>query len=185
MHPRIFGNIIDQYCRAEESRKAAERVALLRNDEGMTVEAVLQYVENDERMRKNLKWLCLDPYNQFETDSSSISVERKQGQDLKRISRFKDVTGIGVVLVCHPTKAVMGEEGKIREPTAYDVSGSAHFYNRGDQNLCITRHRLSEKVKLTVQKIRNETEFLTIGHVWMEIGPYGDYRRADPPEGLS
>jgi len=179
MNPRVFGNTLRQYMAAHKCTKAGKQIALLRNDQQMTVQAVLKYVEAEQ---PGIKWLVLDPYNQFETDDGKKSVERRQMEDLGAIGRFKDKTGIGVIIVAHPTKAVMGENGRVREPTAYDISGSAHFYNRSDLIGCLTRHTKTNKVKFNVQKIRNQEASYVPSHVWMQLNIDGTYAECLPPE---
>jgi twinkle protein len=73
-------------------------------------------------------------------------------------ARFNDVL---VILVAHPKK--MQKQGnKFDVPTLYDISGSAHFYNKADYGLCVYRKGRPEdqgggyenQVEIHIQKVK-------------------------------
>lgn len=182
MHPRIVYNVIEQYCRAHKDDSPKRLVKLLTADGRMTVRDTLDYAARVQ----GLRWLALDPYNQFEVNDPKISTERKQMEDLGYIGWWKHQHDTGVILVTHPTKAVLGDNGKVREPTAYDIAGSAHFYNRADKIAALSRLRSTggvDKVKLNVQKIRNQQgNYRPTDDNWFVVSEKtGLYIKTSPP----
>lgn len=109
-------------------------------------------------LRKGIKGLVLDPWNEFEhlrpacvTESEYIS------QCLSRIRRFARLHQVHVWIVAHPFK--LQKEIKTQEypvPTLYEISGSAHWYNKADMGLSVWRDVRddSQKVQIHIQKVR-------------------------------
>jgi twinkle protein len=101
--------------------------------------------------RKGIKFWVIDPWNYIElnkppgiTDTEHIS------QCLTKIKRFVGISGTHGFLVAHPTK-MKKENGKFEVPNLYSISGSAHFYNKTDNGICV---HVDESVFVYVQKVR-------------------------------
>jgi twinkle protein len=64
--------------------------------------------------------------------------------------------------VVHPTKIQKNKDGTRPVPTPYDISGSAHWYNKADNIITVHREQGTESqdVEIHVQKVR----FKHIGH---------------------
>ena len=56
--------------------------------------------------------------------------------------------------MAHPTKQPRNKDGAIEAPTLYDISGSAHFYNKTDFGIVVHRNRLDNTVEVHVQKVK-------------------------------
>ena len=90
-------------------------------------------------------------------------------------------------LVAHPSKLQRKKDGSLPVPTPHDVSGSAHFWNKSDNCICVDRDQGegTEDVDIHVQKIR----FRHVGHVGLAGLRYdrvtGQYRDAPTNQGFS
>jgi hypothetical protein len=68
-------------------------------------------------------------------------------------SRFARQYGLVVIVVAHPTKDV-GRDGKARPVTLYDIEGSAHWFNKCDHGVVITRVPDTQVTEVYVAKVR-------------------------------
>ena len=57
-----------------------------------------------------------------------------------------------VIVVAHPTKDV-GRDGKARPVTLYDIEGSAHWFNKCDHGVVITRVPDTHVTEVYVAKV--------------------------------
>ena len=93
-------------------------------------------------------WNWIDanrPHGMSETDWVS--------QVLSRIIRFARKCGVHVFLIAHTTKMQKDKNtGKYIVPNLYDISGSAHFFNKTHNG--ITIYRDDETVDVYVQKVK-------------------------------
>ena len=82
--------------------------------------------------------LVIDSYNKVSRD---ISVNETEviGRELDMLERFAKELNMIVILVAHPRKMEKKADGKYVVPSAYDINGSANFYNKAD--FCISVHR--------------------------------------------
>jgi twinkle protein len=55
---------------------------------------------------------------------------------------------------CSPHKIEEGAQGKYEVPTLYNISGSAHFFNKTDNGITVYSDFESNNVDVYVQKIR-------------------------------
>ena len=87
--------------------------------------------------------------------------------------------------MAHPRK-MPTDNGIIKPPTPYDISGSQHFYNKADVIMCVHRFKDPERTMVRIEKMRNdhmgttgETYFVfnTINRRYIEVadGFFGDY----------
>lgn len=109
---------------------------------------------------KGIKVLVIDPYNKLEYQAGKSETETQYvSRFLDKLQMFARLNDVLIILVAHPKK-MSKENGRYEVPTLYDVSGSAHFYNKADYGLCI--YRLSNAtntgfdnvVQIHVQKVK-------------------------------
>ena len=105
-------------------------------------------------MRKGIKGLLIDPWNYIEHKAMAGQTETQYVSDcLTRIKAFAATHGIHVILVAHPTK--LGKVGdKYEVPTLYNISGSAHFFNKTDNGITVYRDFGTGVVDIHIQKVR-------------------------------
>jgi twinkle protein len=116
--------------------------------------------------RHGIRGLIVDPWNEFEHIRPGGQTETEYiGAALGQLRRFARNHGVHVWLVAHPTKLYRKDDGSYPVPTPYDISGSAHWKNKGDNCLTVWRdeHEPDQPVRLYVQKIR----FREVGTVGM------------------
>ena len=108
--------------------------------------------------------LIIDPYN--EVDASRRGSQREDEHiknfisECKRFSKLLDVT---TFVVAHPTKMPKQESGGYAPPTAYDISGAAHWSNQADAVITIHRDFESDTMRVITRKIREQGLYGQIG----------------------
>lgn len=135
--------------------------------------------------RKGIKALVIDPYNRLEDESDGMSETKYISRQLDRLTNFAQQNDVLVVLMAHPTKQTKNKDGVIEAPTLYDISGSAHFYNKTDFGIVIHRNRVENTVEVVVQKVK----FRHLGEVGTALfkynlnnGRYTDYTPNQEPK---
>ena len=107
-----------------------------------------------------IKILVIDPYNKVEHKFEKWESETQYiGRLLDELINFAKYYQVLVFLVAHPKK--MDSAGdSFNIPTLYDISGSAHFYNKTDYGITIYREKdfehskLSDEITVYFQKIK-------------------------------
>ncbi len=124
--------------------------------------------------------LVIDPWNEVDHRRPDRLTETEHVSNcLSKIKRLTQSHQIHTWIVAHPAKMLKRVDGSYGVPTAYDISGSAHFRNKADVCLCVWRDLMASDgiTELHIQKIR----FREIGKVGMvqlryapSTGKYGD-----------
>jgi twinkle protein len=107
-------------------------------------------------LRKGIKGLIIDPWNYIEHKVAPSQTETQYiSESLTKIKAFALMYDIHIFIVAHPTKISKNKEtGEYEVPTLYNISGSAHFFNKTDNGICIYRSFKSNIVTAYVQKVR-------------------------------
>jgi len=120
----------------------------------ITIENILKLAEI-EVYRKGIKGLIIDPWNELDHPFGNMSETQYISQSIGKVRRFARKHDVHVFLVAHPTKLRKDDSGKYPVPTPYDVSGSAHWYNKADNAISTWRESYdSNVVDIHIQKIR-------------------------------
>lgn len=129
-----------------------------------TVEAVIERAEVLV-YRMGIRGLVVDPWNELDHSRPNGMTETEfTSQSLSKLRQFARRTGVQVWLVAHPTKLQKDGNGSYPVPTPYDISGSAHFYNKSDACISVWRNPLGDAPEIHIQKIRfAETGDLGVG----------------------
>jgi twinkle protein len=136
---------------------------LLPQEQSPTVTHILDLART-QVFRMGIKGVIIDPWNELDHSRPSHLLETEYiSQALSEIRRFARQHQVHVWLVAHPTKLFKDGNGQYPVPTAYDISGSAHWRNKADNILCIWRDVTAHDhtVQVHVQKIR----FREIGQI--------------------
>ncbi len=56
-----------------------------------------------------------------------------------------------VIIVAHPAKMQRGKDGKYPFPTLYDISDSAHWFNKADIGVVVHRASLIDDKETTIR----------------------------------
>lgn len=100
--------------------------------------------------------LVIDPWNEMDHGRPQAMSETEYiSQTLSMVRQFARDWNIHVWLVAHPKQLQKDRDGKINPPRPYDISGSAHWYNKADNILTVFRNPMEQgPVQIHVQKIR-------------------------------
>ena len=105
-------------------------------------------------MRYGIQGLVIDPYNFIDRGGESSETDWVSDAltKLKVLSMGHD---IHTWIMAHPTKMRRKDDGSFPIPTGYDISGSAHWFNKADMGLTVHRPDfLSSKTEVHMWKVR-------------------------------
>lgn len=160
-------------------------VSFIERHETMALDRIIELAKI-EVARRGIKVLCIDPWNEVGDDIPKGLTETLWiSKALSRIKAFAQEYGVHVFLVAHPTKMqatiekYTAEDGRGNEvqkqrliypvPSAYSISGGAHWRNKADNVLVVWRD--------THAKAHGRNPYLTEVHVdkvrWSEVGADG------------
>tara|TARA_B100001059_G_scaffold234163_1_gene275946 strand:- start:687 stop:2402 length:1716 start_codon:yes stop_codon:yes gene_type:complete len=105
--------------------------------------------------RKGIKCLVIDPYNKVrDVNSKTEDVNRYTMEYLTKIEVFAKKYDVLVIIVAHPTKMYKDKDGKIDEPTMYNIKGGGEWYDASYHGLLIHRDYDAKTVKAKVLKVK-------------------------------
>jgi len=73
---------------------------------------------------------------------------------LTKIEVFAKKYDVLVFIVAHPTKMYKGQDGKIEEPTMYNIKGGGEWYDASYHGLLVHRDYENKTVKAKVLKVK-------------------------------
>ena len=105
--------------------------------------------------RKGIKCLVIDPFNKIrDVDAKTEDVNRYTMEYLTKIEIFAKKFDVLVFIVAHPTKMYKTSEGKIEEPTMYNIKGGGEWYDASYHGLLVHRDYEAKTVKAKVLKVK-------------------------------
>ena len=104
--------------------------------------------------RKGIKCLVIDPYNKVRDVSGSDDVNRYTMEYLSKIEIFAKKYDVLVIVVAHPTKMYKDKDGKMEEPTMYNIKGGGEWYDASYHGLLVHRDYEQKTVKVKVLKVK-------------------------------
>lgn len=112
-------------------------------------------------MKNGTHFFVYDPWNDIDHSDMGESETQYIRHSLAKIRRFAAAHNVHVFLIAHPAKMQKDKTtGKYNVPTAYDISGSAHWYNMAMNILSVHRPDQSgddrHNVQVHVQKIKHK-----------------------------
>lgn len=106
-------------------------------------------------IRNGIKGLYLNPWNWIEharpagmTETEYVSVA------LSKIIKWARKFQAHVMLLAHTTKMPKDKDGKYMVPTLYNVNGSANFFNKTHNGICVYRDYARNITDVYVQKVK-------------------------------
>jgi twinkle protein len=109
--------------------------------------------------------VVIDPWNHLEHYRPQFQSETEYVSSvLSQVIAWVRESNAHLWIVAHPSKMQKGKDGKLPVPTPHDVSGSAHFWNKADNCVCVWRDQSDyrkQDVQIHVQKVR----FKHMGHI--------------------
>ena len=118
---------------------------------------------SDMKARYGIRVFILDPFNKLETPDFRSGTETQFiGRCLDDLTSLAKILDIHIMVLAHPAKPSDPKLGTVA-PTAYSISGSAHWYNKPDHIFSLWRPKFTNEdgtrnteCKLTVWKTRYE-----------------------------
>jgi len=105
--------------------------------------------------RKGIKCLVIDPYNKVrDVNCKTEDVNRYTMEYLTKIEVFAKKYDVLVIVVAHPTKMYKDKDGKIEEPTMYNIKGGGEWYDASYHGLLVHRDYEAKTVKAKVLKVK-------------------------------
>ena len=105
--------------------------------------------------RKGIKCLVIDPFNKVrDRNASSIDVNIYTMEYLTKIETFAKKYDVLVFIVAHPTKMYKDKDGKIEEPTMYNIKGGGEWYDASYHGLLVHRDYELKNTKVKVLKVK-------------------------------
>ena len=105
--------------------------------------------------RKGIKCLVIDPFNKIrDTECKSEDVNRYTMDYLTKIETFAKKFDVLVFIVAHPTKMYKTQDGKIEEPTMYNIKGGGEWYDASYHGILVHRDYEAKTVKAKVLKVK-------------------------------
>ena len=105
--------------------------------------------------RKGIKCLVIDPYNKVrDINATSDDVNRYTMDYLMKIETFAKKYDALVFIVAHPTKMLKDRDGKIEEPTMYNIKGGGEWYDASYHGLLVHRDYEAKTTKVKVLKVK-------------------------------
>jgi len=105
--------------------------------------------------RKGIKCLVIDPFNKVrDVDSKLEDVNRYTMEYLSKIEIFAKKYDVLVFVVAHPTKMYKDANGKMEEPTMYNIKGGGEWYDASYHGILVHRDYENKTVKAKVLKVK-------------------------------
>jgi twinkle protein len=104
--------------------------------------------------RKGIKCLVIDPFNKVRDVGGSDDVNRYTMEYLSKIEIFAKKYDVLVFIVAHPTKMYKTQDGKIEEPTMYNIKGGGEWYDASYHGILVHRDYEQKTVKAKVLKVK-------------------------------
>jgi twinkle protein len=106
--------------------------------------------------RHGIKGIIINPWNYLEHKKSFGQSETEYiSEMLTMLCNFLWKYGVHCFLVAHPYKMQKDKKtGKYEVPTLYSINGSAHFYNKTHNGICVYRNFDTGITDIHVQKVK-------------------------------
>lgn len=106
-------------------------------------------------LKTGIKGIVIDPWNYIEHKIPAGYTETQYiSEAITLIKEFALITGTHIFIVAHPKKLQKDNSGQFPPATMYDISGSAHFFNKTDNGVSVYRDYTNNTVRVFVQKVR-------------------------------
>lgn len=93
------------------------------------------------------KLLVIDPWNELDhSRPSDMTVTEYVGFAIRQFKKFARKYQVHLMVVAHPAKMQKSQDGSYPIPSLYDISDSAHWYNKPDVGIVV--HRMGESETL-------------------------------------
>lgn len=125
------------------------------DDIDITIDGLIEKAEQCVE-RYGINCLVIDPWNYLEHKRPVYQTETEYiSEALSKLATFCKRRKVHTFLIAHPKKMTRDPKTKQFDiPSLYDISGSAHFFNKADNGVVIYRNMAQGCTDVYVQKIR-------------------------------
>lgn len=101
--------------------------------------------------------IVVDPWNEMDhlRDKNETMTEYT-GRCIKEFKRFCRKYGVTIIVIAHPAKMERNRDGIYPTPNLYNISDSAHWYNKADVGLVVHRGEDGDFVRIAKTKHHSE-----------------------------
>lgn len=164
--PQMFRDESDTMS-AERWIEERHRFLLPVEDEDVTLDWLLDRMEGAV-VQHGCKIVVVDPWNEMDhLRERDETITEYTGRAIKTLKRFARAFQVHLIVVAHPTKQQKDGEGLYRAPSLYDISDSAHWYNKPDIGIIVHRSD-KDTTHIKVQKSRYHDQIGKPGTVAMQ-----------------
>tara|TARA_R100000773_G_C4220326_1_gene118999 strand:- start:581 stop:2296 length:1716 start_codon:yes stop_codon:yes gene_type:complete len=129
------------------------------------IELILK-IAKSSILKHGINGIVIDPYNEVNAKRQGNQREDEHIRDfISECKRFARLYNIVVWCVAHPTKLPKTNDGSYLPPSAYDISGAAHWHNQADVVLTVHRDFEDNSTRVITRKIREQDLYGKIGEV--------------------
>lgn len=129
---------------------------IMPNDSNFGLDNILE-IGRQLVAQKGVNALIIDPWNTLDHQAPKGTDKTDYiSQSLTKMKLFAKNNDAAVMLVAHPTKMPKNEDGTVKVPTGYNVSDSAHFYNKADFGITVYRNFDTNIVDVHIWKVKFE-----------------------------
>ena len=123
-------------------------------------------------IRYGAKIVVIDPWNEMDhIRPPGMTLTEYTGFAIKQFKRLANKYQVHVIVCAHPTKQRKSDDGAYAVPTLYDISDSAHWFNKADVGIVV--HRTGDhETLIRVLKVRDQHEVGTPGEIIAEFNRY-------------
>lgn len=108
-------------------------------------------------MRHGVKIVVVDPWNEMDhLREKNETMTEYTGRCIKHFKRFAKKYGVCVIVIAHPAKMLRNKDGELPVPSLYDISDSAHWYNKPDVGIVVHRGAEGDIVRIAKSKHHGE-----------------------------
>jgi twinkle protein len=109
--------------------------------------------------------VAIDPWNEMDhSRPRDMSLTEYTGFAIKEFKRLARSMNIHLIVAAHPAKQQRREDGTFQIPSLYDVSDSAHWYNKPEVGMVVHREN-KDRTVIRIAKSRYHDQIGTPGDV--------------------
>lgn len=123
-------------------------------------------------IRYQAKIIVIDPWNEMDhIRPPGMTLTEYTGFAIKQFKKFAKKYQVHLIVCAHPAKQKKNEDGSMPMPTLYDISDSAHWYNKADVGVVVHRKSETETI-IRVQKSRYHDQIGVPGEIVASFNRY-------------
>jgi len=151
----------------------------IKPEKNFTLDNILSLVRQLVK-KQGINAFVIDAWNKLDHQFSGPETQYIS-QCLDKITLFCEANNVHCFLVAHPTKIAKDKQtGKFEIPTLYNISGSANFYNKTHNGICVYRDFENNSTHVYIQKVKFK-HWGSIGNVEWKWNPLnGRYFKSIP-----